>query len=394
MEQLLDFETNFLLKLYLDSLDINCIILNKEKDVVFSSSSNQMAETILTGSEVLYEVLEQKENLHPVLFGTRLGAMWAACFGPHDLAYVLGPFLSAELSDNLVSETLNSYNISLQLKHKIMDFLQTVPVLRYNSIYPYAIMLHYILNKEKISGSDIRIFARNEKEDSIAISKKDRTRTWKAEQRLMKNIEDGNMNYKESLANARNLSYGMRISTGNPTRQIKNSLLTFVSLSARAAIRGGMTPEMAYTISDAYAEKIEDAERLDELSRIADEMFEEYIRKVHDLKKKEGVSDTIQTIIDHIDLHIEENITLSSLSEISGYSDYYLSRQFKNETGHSIAQYISLKKIEVAKNYIETSDLSIREISEKLSFASETYFSTVFKKITGESPFKYRKNVS
>jgi len=82
------------------------------------------------------------------------------------------------------------------------------------------------------------------------------------------------------------------------------------------------------------------------------------------------------------------------LSEISGYSDYYLSRQFKNETGHSIAQYINLKKIEVAKNYIKTSDLSIREISEKLSFASETYFSTVFKKITGESPFKYRKKVS
>ncbi len=391
MEQIITIETAFLLNLFSESLNISCVVFNKERNVIYSTSSSSLNASILTKNEDFSSVLSGRTGNLPVLFGSTLGTMWIVCFDEQKKSYVLGPFLSAELSESIANETLNRYEISLHLKHEIMDFLETLPVVSYNSVFPYAILLHYTLNKEKIASSDITTFSM-EKEDDVQShrSRRDRMRTWKAEQQLMKNIEEGNLNYKDSLSNARSLSYGMRISTGNPSRQIKNSLLTFISLSARAAIRGGMTPEMAYTISDSYAEKIEEIDQMSELARIADQMFEEYIRKVHDLKNTKTCSETIQAIKDHIDLHIEEDISLSSLSAISGYSDYYLSRRFKKETGTSINRYIAEKKITQAKTYLLSDDLSIREIAEKLHFASETYFSTVFKKMTGKSPVEYR----
>lgn len=392
MEQIINIETIFLINLLNDSLDIGCNVFNKNRDIIYSTSSDPLSSRILSRNDDFLNILENKENEMPVLFGSSLGTMWISCFDQNENIFVLGPFLSSELSESTANETLKQYDISLNLKYKIMDFLQTLPVVSYNSVFPYAILLHYTLNREKIASSDIQTFSNEITDDkNVMVSKKDRSRTWKAEQQLMKNIEEGNLNYKQSLSNARALSYGMRISTGNPSRQIKNSLLTFISLSARAAIRGGMTPEMAYTISDSYAEKIEQVDQMSELARIADQMFEEYIRKVHDLKTDKSCSDEIQAIRDHIDLHIEEDISLASLSAISGYSDYYLSRRFKKETGIPINRYIAEKKIAQAKSYLQGDELSIKEIAEKLHFASETYFSTVFKKLTGESPAAYRK---
>lgn len=394
MEQIINIETAFLLNLLNESLNIGCVVFNKERNVVYSAASNSMYAAILSKNQDFSDMLERKTNDMPILFGSSLGTMWITCFDEQERVYVLGPFLSAELSENIANETLSRNNISLHLKHKIMDFLETLPVVSYNSVFPYAILLHYTLNKEKITSSDITTFSKAKEEDEHKShrTKRDRMRTWKAEQQLMKNIEEGNLNYKDSLSKARSLSYGMRISTGNPSRQIKNSLLTFISLSARAAIRGGMTPEMAYTISDSYAEKIEQIDQMSDLATVADEMLEEYVRKVHDLKNTKTYSETIQAIKDHIDLHIEEDISLSSLSAISGYSDYYLSRRFKKETGTSINRYIAERKIAQAKAYLLNDDLTIREIAEKLHFASETYFSTVFKKMTGKSPVEYRNN--
>ena len=390
MERNTNLETGFLINLFYETLSINCVIFDSNKNVLYSSNPSQLLSSVLLYTKSFNDALEQRTDLLPVLIGSSIGTVWIACFDPMENIYTLGPFLLAELSEDVASKTLEQYGLSIRKKNEIIDFLQTVPVLSLNSLYPYAVMLHYVLNKEKISNGDIRIFTSKFSGNDDVPLKKDRTRTWKAEQQLMKNIETGNLNYKESLTNVRNLSYGMRISTGNPSRQMKNSLLTFISLSARAAIRGGMTPELAYTISDTYAERTEMTEDMSELSMLAETMYEEYIQKVHDLKTSKRYSETIQTVVDHINLHLQEDISLKDLSDLSNYSPYYLSRCFKKETGRSISQYVNERRVEKAKDLLSFTDEPVFAIAEQLNYSSETYFSTVFKKITGVSPEVYR----
>ncbi len=391
MDSTITIESGFFFKVLQESLNISCTVFDKDNKIIYANFQKEISSRILTQNAVLAELfsLETKPQM-PVMFGSDLGVNWIACFDKEETTYVLGPFLSLELSDRIAEETLNRYSISLHLKREIMEFLNSIPVVNYNSVIPYAIMLHYVLNNEKISNGDIEIFVKNDKEEKVTAPVKDRIRVWKAEQQLMHNIEEGNLDFKDSIDNARRYSYGVQISTGNPSRQMKNSLLTFTSLAARAAIRGGLTPEMAYTISDMYSQRIEKAEQIGELKLIGDQMYEEYISKVHELKKKTVYSLPIQTVADYIEMHLEDDLSLSTIAKLIGYSDYYLSRRFRKEVGSSINQYITEKKIEYARKLLLYSELTIAETAEKLNYASETYFSTVFKKVTGMSPAQYR----
>jgi len=112
------------------------------------------------------------------------------------------------------------------------------------------------------------------------------------------------------------------------------------------------------------------------------------------------VSQTIKIekneLVSAIDSYITQNITkqirieeLCDRFHISQNKLYQLSHKYFNT---SIANYIALKKINLAKHYLTTSQLSISMISEKIGFADYNYFIRKFKTQTGYTPLSYRKN--
>lgn len=68
----------------------------------------------------------------------------------------------------------------------------------------------------------------------------------------------------------------------------------------------------------------------------------------------------------------------------------YLSKTFKIETGMSIIEYLNAYRIEMAKRMLAERPVSIGMIAADTGFDNLSYFSTVFKKLTGESPNAYR----
>ena len=87
------------------------------------------------------------------------------------------------------------------------------------------------------------------------------------------------------------------------------------------------------------------------------------------------------------------NITVSRLAEEVYLSPNYISLIFKKETGEGISEYITKVRMEAAKELLKSQDLKILEISEMVGFENATYFSTVFKKMIGMHPQKYRELV-
>ena len=73
------------------------------------------------------------------------------------------------------------------------------------------------------------------------------------------------------------------------------------------------------------------------------------------------------------------------------YSKTYIFKQFKKNTGYSIMEYYNKLKIEKAKQLLLETEMSIREISEKLSFDTPNYFSKTFKRLCGVTPSAYKK---
>lgn len=85
------------------------------------------------------------------------------------------------------------------------------------------------------------------------------------------------------------------------------------------------------------------------------------------------------------------SITGNLLQETFSYHFDYLNRQFKIFTGDSIFRYLTTIRIEKAKELLKIGYLSMEEIANQTGFCDSFYFSKVFKKETGVTPGKWKK---
>jgi two-component system response regulator YesN len=89
--------------------------------------------------------------------------------------------------------------------------------------------------------------------------------------------------------------------------------------------------------------------------------------------------------------NIEEDITLTSISNNLHISKNYLCSIFKQQTGENFLEYVTKAKMERAKVLLKKYDLKVYEVSDTLGYKETKYFSSLFKKHTGCTPAEYKK---
>lgn len=100
----------------------------------------------------------------------------------------------------------------------------------------------------------------------------------------------------------------------------------------------------------------------------------------------------IRIVMEYIDQHITESLTLRNLSAVANMSVSYFSQLFKNLNGFSAWDYIISQRIDLAQRLLMSSNESVNNIALQCGFNNATNFYKAFKKITGISPSTYRKN--
>lgn len=88
--------------------------------------------------------------------------------------------------------------------------------------------------------------------------------------------------------------------------------------------------------------------------------------------------------------HLQESISIEDIAEFVGLNPQYMMRLFKKQTGKSILQFITEKRLQIAKEYLLKTDETIESITEKIGYFSVAHFSQVFKKNEGVSPGQFR----
>jgi len=175
----------------------------------------------------------------------------------------------------------------------------------------------------------------------------------------------------------------------NPLRNEKYLFVAAAALASRAAIHGGMESERSYNISDLYILKMDLLTTVEEVRALHIEMISFYTEEMAKQEKRKTVSKAINDCIDYIYEHLHERIKVDSLAEKVSLNSSYLSTLFMREMGVSISEYILKKKIEVAENMLLYSDYSCTEISEILSFSSQSHFIRTFKKYYDMTPYQF-----
>lgn len=336
----------------------------------------------------------------PVIMSIPFGLMWAAAFeregGELIRIHLMGPVFTMEPTMSDFYHSLGGSGVSPHWSPKLIRILQRVPVVTYTAFSQQAAMLHYCVTGEKIITSDITFQQLGAPATTPPFSgserRSDRAKLYMAEQAMLQMIREGNVNYEDALQTTANTSsQSSQNLAGSALQKAKVSRIIFTTLCSRAAMEGGVSPEVAYTRADNYVQDIMNATTVTEVSNIGKSLYEDFIHLAHKQRTNLKYSKPIQNCCDYIENHLGEPISISLLAQRIGYSDYYLSRKFKAETGDSISDYIKFAKIERAKLLLTTTQMSIQTISDSLGFSTRNFFATTFCKIAGVPPAAYRK---
>lgn len=98
-------------------------------------------------------------------------------------------------------------------------------------------------------------------------------------------------------------------------------------------------------------------------------------------------------LLRYMDEHLDQDLTLIKLAEFSGFNASYLSRLFKQMKGTTISEYILMKRMELAKVYLGTSNEMVKTIAQKTGYPSAQSFGRAFRNYTGASPQEYRMRI-
>jgi YesN/AraC family two-component response regulator len=130
---------------------------------------------------------------------------------------------------------------------------------------------------------------------------------------------------------------------------------------------------------------------IEEMRSIMVQMIDEVFEDIPSKKQNEGMRKTVMRIKEYIDQNYSDDLWLTGLSQRFNVEGSYLSKTFKSTVGENLMFYISKTRVEKAKALLCKKELNITDIALLVGYGDYSYFSRVFRKITGLSPREYRE---
>ena len=317
---------------------------------------------------------------------------------------IIGPTRQTGNTDQELRELAFQLDIAQEDTNDFVVGMKSIIRMPLESIMQILCTMNYVLNGEKLSLQDIAVFDDQQgilSKDAVAkqdtqryseenIPLQDVHNTFELEQTVMTIVRKGDTAALREWIQAAPAVRG-GIIAADQLRQMKNTFIVSVTLASRAAIRGGMDVEDAFSLSDVYIQKCELLNRPDQIMNLQYHMILEYTQKVERIRLGKHPGKLAIDVANYIQHHLSEPITAENIAKELYLSRPYLSRKFIEETGESLTDFILKEKTEEAKRLLRYSDKSLTAISNYLGFSSQSHFSKVFKKYAACTPGDYRE---
>lgn len=180
----------------------------------------------------------------------------------------------------------------------------------------------------------------------------------------------------------------------NLLRNYKNLLFSINTYSRIAAKNGEVLPLYLHLVSERYTSLIESATSVDYLNKnVFYAIYYDYCSAVNQFSTK-NYSDVMTEIVRYITNNLTSNLTLKDIAEEYEMHPVHLARKFKQETGITFIGYVNQQRIFLAKYYFRLQKYQLSEVAYLSGYNSHSYFTKVFKKLTGDTPTKYIRRIS
>ena len=394
----LDQKLAFFRELILCGHELYHSVLDPELTIVSTNCpfSTHIPALLAYDDNTARDFAQLAENGAPVVITGYADLLWILDFERTDGAlaafHLVGPVFLEDIAMYQLETAVSDLGISGGEKRWLVQQLSSLPIMPINHWMDYGLMLHYCLRGEHLDSSILRFVDRKSSSSETPEKRQQSSThgTWAMEQELLRLIEEGNLDYRKRAGQLVGRGQMVPLGGGDTLRHIKNSIIIFTSLCARAAIRGGLSPEVAYSLSDRYINSVESAGSFEEVAGINSRMQDDFVQRVHDCRYA-GVSPLFQKLFQYLDTHLENTPSIPEIAAEMGYSASYLAREFKKQSGQTMQQYLRSRRIELAKLALLSSNDSIQNICHSLGFGSQSYFTAEFRKAVGMTPTEYRQ---
>ena len=315
---------------------------------------------------------------------------------------VIGPTRQITETDQELRELAFRSDVAADDMEDFVAGMKSIVRMPFESILQMLCTMNHVLNGETLSLKDITIYdAEQEKllkaqgrqqaaQKLSAQADESLHNTLDQERALLRMVRKGDTAaLKEWINHAPAIRGG--VLAKEQLRQKKNTFIVAVTLVSRAAIRGGMDVEDAFSHSDSYIQQCELLSSPSDILNLQYRMVLDYTERVERLHLGRHPSKLTVDVANYIQRHMSEPITTEKIAKELFLNRSYLSRKFKEETGETLTDFILKEKTEEAKRLLRYSDKPLTAISSYLGFSSASHFSRVFKAYVGSTPSEYRE---
>lgn len=320
-----------------------------------------------------------------------------ACVHVPDNYFVVGPF-------RFSSPLCLNYQFTQNLPD--LPWIDSIPSCEFDSISSCLLLIYNLFYTDTITPNDLLAYNCISDNDTIQKYYSElvfqnresgkKHNPYDQEIREQKSIENGNL---EQLKQSIEEDYYGELGTlaKNPVRNIKNLAIVVITLASRSAIRGGLLPEVAFSLSDSYIQKLEALNDTTSPLHLARKAEFQYTQMVREIKDQEmGITEAernpyINKCKNYIFSHLHGKITVQEIADELGINPNYLSGLFKKCEHISLAKFIQKEKISLAKNLLIYSRYSYNEIAAYLGYSSQSHLGKQFKEETGYTLHAYRE---
>ena len=187
-------------------------------------------------------------------------------------------------------------------------------------------------------------------------------------------------------------SQRFRLSSKDMLREFQNSARTINTLFRKAAESSHVPVYYIHELTTKYDYDIESAENVEKVAEIIVQMMEGYCALVRE-RSLEKYSGLVRQAILYIQKNLCHEISTAKIAGRLNVTPNYLSNRFKAETGMTITDHIRERRIELAKDLLKDTALSVQDVALQIGINDAGYFAVLFKRQTGMSPTEYRKGL-
>ncbi|MDE7354856.1 MAG: AraC family transcriptional regulator [Acetatifactor sp.] len=317
---------------------------------------------------------------------------------------VIGPTGQIGESEQELRELAFQADVAGEDVQAFMAGMKSIVRMPFESILQMLCTINHVLNGETLSLEDIAIYPAHQEKLAADQNRRQTLQKLSAmteevngghntldqEQAVMSIVQKGDTAALREWIHAAPAIRG-GVLAREQLRQRKNMFIVTVTLVSRAAIRGGMDVNDAFSLSDSYIQQCELLSFPEAITNLQYRMLLDYTERVERLRRGGRPTKLTLDVSNYIQHHMSEPITAEAIAGKLYMSRPYLSRRFKAEAGESLTDFILKEKTEEAKRLLRYSDKPLTAVSAYLGFSSPSHFSRVFKRFTGRTPGEYRE---